>query len=139
MSAMKYISAIVQDCLEQKTTKLQTKRNTCTPIYRYIFVSNIHLKNNFIYTCNKCLLNISLMNIQQFNHDRNKIYDLILWYLFLQVTDFGLSVVKSGVGIENLLMDVCGTPMYMGKSQYHSFRKCRRLLQNRKLTMNPRS
>ena len=38
-----------------------------------------------------------------------------------KVTDFGLSVVKSGVGIENLLMDFCGTPMYMGKIRIRQF------------------
>ena len=33
----------------------------------------------------------------------------------VQLTDFGLSVVKGGVGHENMMMDFCGTPMYMGK------------------------
>jgi hypothetical protein len=33
-----------------------------------------------------------------------------------QVTDFGLSVKKGGVGSENLLKATCGTPIYMGKT-----------------------
>lgn len=40
-----------------------------------------------------------------------------------QVTDFGLSVQKGGVGSENMLQATCGTPMYMGNShtQTHTF------------------
>lgn len=45
----------------------------------------------------------------------------LLWCKFVnttvvhvQVTDFGLSIVKSGVGQNNMLMDSCGTPLYMG-------------------------
>ena len=34
-----------------------------------------------------------------------------------QVTDFGLSVVKGGVGHESMLQDFCGTPLYMGKAR----------------------
>lgn len=30
-----------------------------------------------------------------------------------QVTDFGLSVVKGGVGHDNMMQDFCGTPIYM--------------------------
>jgi serine/threonine kinase 33 len=37
------------------------------------------------------------------------------------VTDFGLSVVKGGVSHENMMMDFCGTPMYMGKLRLYSF------------------
>ncbi len=33
-----------------------------------------------------------------------------------QVTDFGLSVQKGGVGSENMLQATCGTPIYMGNS-----------------------
>lgn len=33
--------------------------------------------------------------------------------LYIKVTDFGLSVVKGGVSHENMMMDFCGTPMYM--------------------------
>lgn len=43
--------------------------------------------------------------------------------LWSQVTDFGLSVQKGGVGSENMLQATCGTPMYMGNShtQKHTF------------------
>lgn len=43
--------------------------------------------------------------------------------LWSQVTDFGLSVQKGGVGSENMLQATCGTPMYMGNShtQTHTF------------------
>jgi len=43
--------------------------------------------------------------------------------LWSQVTDFGLSVKKGGVGSENMLEATCGTPMYMGNShtQKHTF------------------
>ncbi|ESO87284.1 hypothetical protein LOTGIDRAFT_177503 [Lottia gigantea] len=34
-------------------------------------------------------------------------------HLHIQVTDFGLSVVKDGVGHDNMMQDVCGTPIYM--------------------------
>jgi len=34
-------------------------------------------------------------------------------YLLLQVTDFGLSVFKDGVGHENMMQQFCGTPIYM--------------------------
>ncbi|KAK6170474.1 hypothetical protein SNE40_018860 [Patella caerulea] len=33
--------------------------------------------------------------------------------LHIKVTDFGLSVVKDGVGHDNMMQDVCGTPIYM--------------------------
>lgn len=35
--------------------------------------------------------------------------------MLLQVTDFGLSVVKGGVGPDAMLQSFCGTPVYMGK------------------------
>lgn len=40
-----------------------------------------------------------------------------------QVTDFGLSVQKGGVGSESMLQATCGTPIYMGNSyiQMHTF------------------
>lgn len=34
--------------------------------------------------------------------------------IFLQVTDFGLSFVKGGVGSDSMMQSVCGTPIYMG-------------------------
>lgn len=37
-------------------------------------------------------------------------------YFISQVTDFGLSITKSGVGHDNMMQDFCGTPNYMGKS-----------------------
>ncbi|KAK7791247.1 hypothetical protein R5R35_009156 [Gryllus longicercus] len=33
--------------------------------------------------------------------------------LFIKVTDFGLSVVRGGVGHESMLQEMCGTPAYM--------------------------
>lgn len=33
--------------------------------------------------------------------------------LYIKVTDFGLSVVKDGVGHENMMQQFCGTPIYM--------------------------
>lgn len=33
--------------------------------------------------------------------------------LHIKVTDFGLSVVKGGVGHDNMMQDFCGTPIYM--------------------------
>ena len=33
----------------------------------------------------------------------------------VQVTDFGLSVVKGGVTPDNMMQDFCGTPIYMGQ------------------------
>ncbi|KAJ8314862.1 hypothetical protein KUTeg_007012 [Tegillarca granosa] len=35
--------------------------------------------------------------------------------LHIKVTDFGLSVVKGGVGHDNMMQDFCGTPIYMCK------------------------
>ena len=37
-------------------------------------------------------------------------------YIFtlLQLTDFGLSFVKGGVGSDSMMQSVCGTPIYMG-------------------------
>ena len=32
-----------------------------------------------------------------------------------QVTDFGLSIEKDGVGTDSMMEDYCGTPMYMCK------------------------
>lgn len=48
---------------------------------------------------------------------------LILKNILFQVTDFGLSVQKGGVGSENMLQATCGTPIYMGNSyiQTHTF------------------
>lgn len=34
---------------------------------------------------------------------------------FIKLTDFGLSIVKSGVGIKSLMTDYCGTITYMCK------------------------
>ncbi|KAK3096801.1 hypothetical protein FSP39_003437 [Pinctada imbricata] len=34
-------------------------------------------------------------------------------HLHIKVTDFGLSVVKGGVGHDNMMQDFCGTPIYM--------------------------
>uniref|UniRef100_T1IGW5 Protein kinase domain-containing protein n=1 Tax=Strigamia maritima TaxID=126957 RepID=T1IGW5_STRMM len=36
--------------------------------------------------------------------------------LFVKVTDFGLSVVKGGIGHENMLRCFCGTPTYMARN-----------------------
>ena len=33
----------------------------------------------------------------------------------VQVTDFGLSVVKGGVTPDSMMQDFCGTPIYMGQ------------------------
>ena len=33
----------------------------------------------------------------------------------MQVTDFGLSVVKGGVTPDSMMQDFCGTPIYMGQ------------------------
>ena len=32
----------------------------------------------------------------------------------VQVTDFGLSVVKGGVTADDMMQEFCGTPIYMG-------------------------
>ncbi|OAF70487.1 Serine/threonine-protein kinase 33 [Intoshia linei] len=32
---------------------------------------------------------------------------------YVKITDFGLSIVKNGIGVENMLSDFCGTPYYM--------------------------
>lgn len=45
--------------------------------------------------------------------------------LLLQITDFGLSITKAGVGHDNMMQDFCGTPNYMGKTQYYM---CKTLL-----------
>ena len=37
--------------------------------------------------------------------------------LRLQITDFGLSITKTGVGHDNMMQDFCGTPSYMGKKE----------------------
>ena len=36
--------------------------------------------------------------------------------LLFKVTDFGLSIVKGGLGQDNMLSEFCGTPVYMGIS-----------------------
>ncbi len=38
-----------------------------------------------------------------------------LCYVLFQVSDFGLSIMKGGVGTEGMMQNMCGTPMYMGK------------------------
>jgi len=40
-----------------------------------------------------------------------KVYDLLL--AVDQVTDFGLSIEKDGVGTDSMMDDYCGTPLYM--------------------------
>lgn len=34
---------------------------------------------------------------------------------FIKLTDFGLSIVKEGVGINSMMTDYCGTVAYMRK------------------------
>lgn len=34
---------------------------------------------------------------------------------FIKLTDFGLSIVKAGVGIKSMMTDYCGTVAYMRK------------------------
>lgn len=36
---------------------------------------------------------------------------------YIKLTDFGLSIVKTGVGIKSLMSEYCGTILYMRK--YH--------------------
>lgn len=35
---------------------------------------------------------------------------------FIKLTDFGLSIIKTGAGIQSMLKEYCGTIIYMGKS-----------------------
>lgn len=38
--------------------------------------------------------------------------------LYIKVTDFGLSAVRSGPGRDDMLQDFCGTLIYMGKNEF---------------------
>ena len=40
----------------------------------------------------------------------------------MQVTDFGLSIEKDGVGTDSMMDDYCGTPMYMCEYYISEFR-----------------
>jgi len=41
-------------------------------------------------------------------------FTLVLPIITLKVTDFGLSILKSGHGVDKMMDDFCGTPLYMG-------------------------
>ena len=42
---------------------------------------------------------------------------MVLCIYLKQITDFGLSYVKGGTGLDvNMMQSKCGTPLYMGRS-----------------------
>lgn len=55
-------------------------------------------------------INITLCNFLNLHFNLN-----CLSFTFFQLTDFGLSFVKGGVGSDSMMQSVCGTPIYMGR------------------------
>ena len=94
-------------------------------VHRDIKLENILMSKN----PEDCTDNLFIKVITNTKHIAKHILDeirntshCICYCIFLaQLTDFGLSVVKGGVGHENMMMDFCGTPMYMGRWNQTSF------------------